>query len=142
MKKTNDPLKKVQTNKAAADATGVKVNLPVGVKSPKEKIGNIPYRLAEKQEENHRFLVEHGYTPIKNDRGEITEYRLNKGYENLSQKGKEDFVKGTKEFYNKVDKSKDVIKNKKAVDEYQKNHPAPTPSTYKDRYGNIVYRNK
>ena len=62
MKKTTDPLKPVANKTAAADATRVNMNLP---KMPiREKIGNIPNRFQEKQQEQVRMLQERGYMPM------------------------------------------------------------------------------
>jgi hypothetical protein len=62
MKKTGDPLKKVETNKSSADATNVSMNVP---KAPiRERISNIPMRFQEKQQEQIRMLQERGYAPM------------------------------------------------------------------------------
>ncbi len=62
MKKTGDPLKKVETNKSSADATNVSMNVP---KAPiRERISNIPMRFQEKQQEQIRMLQERGYMPM------------------------------------------------------------------------------
>ncbi len=62
MKKTGDPLKKVETNKSSADATRVQVNVPKA--SMRERMSNIPNRLAEKQQEQIRMMQERGYAPM------------------------------------------------------------------------------
>lgn len=142
MKRTGDPLKKIEKQQASADATRTSVpNLVNRNVGTREKITNIPIRFNEKKEEQHRFMIEHGYAPVKNDKGEITEYRLQKGYSDLSEQGKKNYAKGMQDYYGKVDKSKAELQNKK-YEEYQRNHPSPKPTVSRDKYGNEINRGR
>jgi hypothetical protein len=98
MKKTGDPLKKVDSYKSSADATNVSMNVP---KAPmRERMSNIPMRFEEKKMELEQQMAKGGYVAVKDKNGNVVEY---KRYPGVMKMGDKEFqnVKGTNTYSRK-----------------------------------------